>query len=120
MDAVAVTEVLEANLHDRERHLREVEESLIAMHPHAEVDLGDRAQAVRLGNREQQAELDAVPGEEGHAFEHAPAARVLAGEWLHQAGELRKEQVEHWPRGQLGDAAAALRLKIRAEFQRTQ
>ena len=86
MNPVAITKVFQAHLHDGERHLRQVEERLVAMDPHAEVDLGDGAHSVRLGNREQQAQFDAVSGEEGHALQHAAAARILAGERLHQAG----------------------------------
>ena len=53
VNAVAVTQVLEAHLHDGEGHLREVEEGLVSVHAHAEVDLRDGAEAVRLGDGEQ-------------------------------------------------------------------
>ena len=53
MNAVTVAEVFQPHLHDRERHLGEVEEGLVAVHPHAQVDLGDGAQPVGLRNRQQ-------------------------------------------------------------------
>ena len=43
VDAVAVSEMLQPNLDDGERHLRQVEEGLIAMHPHPEIHLGNGA-----------------------------------------------------------------------------
>ena len=61
------------------------------MHPHAQVYLGDGAEAVGLRNREQQTELDAVAGEERHGFQHPAPTGILAGERLHQARQLREE-----------------------------
>ena len=43
VNPMTVAEMLEAHLDDGERHLRQVEERLIAVHPHPEVDLGDGA-----------------------------------------------------------------------------
>src|SRR5207237_2702533 len=81
-------------------------------------DLGNGTQSVGLGNRKEQAQLDPIAGEERHAFQHLTPAGVLAGERLHHAGELRKEQVEQRSGGQLGDPASALGLNLRAELQR--
>src|ERR1700737_1294978 len=114
---MAVTEVLQSHLDDGEGHLRQVEEGLIPVHPHAKVHLGDGAQAIGLGDSEQQSELDPVTGEERYALQHPAAAGVLAGQRLNEARELRKEEVEQGPRGQLGDASATLSLELPAKLQ---
>src|SRR5919201_6029103 len=119
VNAMPIAQVLEPDLDDCEGHLGEVEESLVAVHPHTQVDLGDRPQAVGLGDGQQQAELDPVAGVKGDAFQHLAPPRVLPRERLHQAGELGKEQVEQRSCGQLGESATALCLEFVAVTQRT-
>ena len=55
------------------------------MQADAEIDLGDRVQPGELEHVDQHPELDAVPGDEGQAFEHLAPARVLPREWLEDA-----------------------------------
>src|SRR5205823_10619467 len=84
-----------------------------------EVDLGDGAQPIGFRNRQQQTKLHAVASEEGHAFQHSPAPRVLARQRLDEAGQLGKEQIEQRPGRELRDASATLGLQFRAELQRS-
>ena len=48
-----------------------------------------------------------VAGEERDRLQVRAAARVLAGQRLHDAGELRPQEVEQGPGGELGHAPAA-------------
>src|SRR5207253_6549904 len=58
-----------------------------------------------------------MTGEEGDTLQHPPPAGILARERLHQARKLGKEEVQEWPRSQLGHAPSALRLDLRTELQ---
>src|SRR5262249_42940680 len=97
-------------LHDAEAHPRQRLHVLIAVHPDLEVDLGDPIEAATSGDVDQQAQLDAVPGGESQLLQQLAPAGVLAGERLHDAGQIRQEEVEHRARDQLGYPPAAGRV----------
>src|SRR5207247_158796 len=109
-----LADALERDLEDLEAHLREREEILIAMDALAHVDLRDRVEARALERVDEQPGLDAVPGEERELLEQRATAALLAGERLHDARELREEEVEHRSRRELGHASAAGRLQLTA------
>ena len=69
MHPVAVAEPLQGDLHDREGHLGEVEELLVAVDPRAQVDLGDPVQPERVEDVDEHPHLDPIAGEEGQLFE---------------------------------------------------
>ena len=68
---------------------RELVERPVAVLADAEVGLGERVDAVTLGEVDQQADLDAPALDERHRLEQRAPARVLAGERLHEPGEVR-------------------------------
>ena len=86
----------------------------MAMDTHAEVDLSDRVEAGQLKYVDEEAELHAVTRDEGHAFQEGPAARVLAPERLHHAGEQGPVQVDERARHEFGHPAAATRDDLAA------
>ena len=102
------------SVHARERglpdlggHPSEALVVVVAVPPLAEVDLRDRVEPDGVERVDEQADLDAVAGGERQALQQRAAGGVLAGERLHEAGELRPVQVEQRTRDQLGDATAA-------------
>src|SRR5207248_11136717 len=95
----------------------EVEELLVAVDAHAQVDLGDAVEPEALEDVDQVPYLDSIAGEEGQPLQQLAAARVLAGQRLQQPRELRIEEVDHRARRELGDAAAAGGLLLAAEAQ---
>ena len=82
---------------------RELLERAVAVHAGAQVDLGDRLGPEALGEVDEQAEVDAVALDEGHLLERLTPAGVLAGEGLHDGGEVREQQRQHRPGDEFGD-----------------
>src|SRR5690606_21786239 len=63
--------------------------------------------ADRLGDVDEQAEVDAVPPHERQLLEQLPAAAELAGERLYDRGEVGEQGGDDRPGHQLGRPAAA-------------
>ena len=81
---------------------------LLAVGAGAEVDLRQRVDAVRVDGVEEDGDLDAVPGGERQRLEQRATTGVLAGERLHQSGQLGAVQPEQRTGDQLGDPTAVL------------
>ena len=94
--------------HDR-GHPAEVGQRLVPVLPRSEVHLGHGPQADLVEDVNQHADLHAVAGEERDAAEHLAPTGELAGQGLHEPGELRVEEVDQRLGHQLGDPAAAVR-----------
>jgi hypothetical protein len=89
-----------------DRHRGEVVEVLVHVGTPSEVHLGDRVETVALVGVEQGRHLDPVAHRHRQALEQAAADRPLAGERLHDRGQLGPVQREPRPGDQLGDAPA--------------
>ena len=77
------------------------------MEPPLQVHLAQGLETGPLRDVDQVPDLDGVAGEERERLEQAAAARVLAGERLDEARQVRVEQVDERARDQLGDPASA-------------
>src|ERR1700722_2556422 len=104
--------------HDR-GHPGQAGQRLVPVLPGAEIDLGQAGQADLLVHVDQHADLDPVAGEERHVGEQLPTGRELARQRLHEARELRVEEVEERLGHQLGDPAAAVGDGLLALLERT-
>src|SRR5262249_36836072 len=106
------------NLHDRERHLGEVEECVVAVDAHSEVGLGDAVQTEVLDDVDQVASLHTVPGEEGQSLEQLTPAGILTSQRLYQPGQHRIEEIDERACRELGNPSTTGGLKLAAEVQR--
>src|SRR5450759_2808390 len=112
-------EPLHHGLEDDERHPRESLQLLVTMDPPLEIHLAKPLDAQPLRDIDEVADLDRVAGEERDRLEERPAARVLPGERLDEAGQLRVEEVDQRPRDELRDPAAAALLEGAAFHDRS-
>jgi hypothetical protein len=92
--------------HDFCRHQREVVAGLVPVAAPAQVDLRHRLHAVLAGGVQQDRELDTVGDGNRQRLQQVPPGRPLAGQRLHDAGQLRPPQAEQRPGHQLGHPSA--------------
>src|SRR6266550_5492590 len=117
--AVRLADALDRHLEHFEAHLRQVVERLVPVDPLFHVDLADPGESRALQRVHQEARLHAVAAEERELLEQRSAAGLLAGKGLHDPGELGKKEIQDWPRGELSHAAAAGRLQLVADVERS-
>ena len=90
----------------------ELLERTVAVLAHVEVDLRDRVDAEVGDEVDEQPDLDAPALDERHRLEQRAPARVLAGERLHEPGEVREQRGEQRPGHELGDPPATGGLAV--------
>src|SRR5438067_11270366 len=118
LQTVAVLQTLDDDLDDRKGHLGQRPERLVAVNSLLQVHLAQAAQTILLEQVDEQPGLHPVAREEGHARQRRATTRVLAGQRLQEARQLREEQVQQRSGGQLRHAATAAALDRAAEPQR--
>ena len=77
------------------------------MYPTLQVDMAQALDPDPLRSIDEVPDLDRVPGEERNLLQERAPPRVLAREWLDEAGQLGEEEVDERPCDELRDPAAA-------------
>ena len=93
---------------DLGRHPPERLQVVVSVHAHAQVDLGHGVETHAVEHVDEHAQLDAVAGDERDGLEQLAARGELAGERLHEPGQLRPGEVEERAGDELAHPAAAV------------
>src|SRR5262249_2243851 len=109
---------LDRDLHDRERHLGEVEETVVSVDPHSQVGLSYAVQTEVLDDVDEVPGLHAIPGEERQSLEQLTPACVLTGQRLDQARQHRIKEIDQRACRELGNPSTTGGVKLAAEVQR--
>jgi hypothetical protein len=96
----------EPQLQDGQGLPAELGERPVAVDPLAQVALGAPPDPEALADVDEQAEVDAVPADEGDRLQHLPAGGALTGERLAENGQVGKKDGDQRPGHQLGHPAA--------------
>jgi len=89
-------------------HLSEASERLVGVALASQIDLAHPCKPDSPPNVHQHRDLDSVSGEEGDLLEQRESAGNLAGERLPEGRQIRHQQLEQRPRGQLRNPAPAV------------
>lgn len=110
-------QALEERAKDGEGHVAEAGFVAVAVDALIEIGLGEAREFSGGGDIDEMGDFHAVAAGEGEGFQEAAAGGVFAGERLEDAGELGVKERKQGADEDFRDAAAAVRLRFRAESE---